>query len=478
MMLASCKKLLEIPLPATKIAAEGAYVTDRAAAATNNNVFGNITNSLFFDGAQSIGFKVGLYTDELKNLNSLSTLNTAYYSSTILSADGGPLWSFCYKQLSNVNLTIEGVRASNTLLFKNQWLGEALFNRAFLHFYLVNLYGDAVITTTSDFLILKDLGRSPKADVYKQIIADLKEAESLLANEYKDGTGVTTATNRARPNKFAAKALLAKAYLYTGDWVNAEAMSTEVIGAGAVYKLLLPADIDKVFLAASQETIFALQPIGVNFERDFTAYTNNMPAVLPVAVPPAAARTFESYVGASLTQSLLDAFEKNTATLVDDRRRTFWVRSSIKPANGAVPAETKYFPNKYKSSVAGAEYIVIMRLAEQYLIRAEARAMQNNFSGAKEDINIIRTRAGLSPTTAENQPDLIKAILNERRVEFFTENGHRLFDLRRTGNLDAVMNNEIIAKGTGFSWNTFRQYWPIAQDDLLSGTNLIQTAGY
>lgn len=477
-VLCGCKKMLEIPLPATKIAAEGAYSTDRAAAATNNNVFGNLTNSLIFDGVLGIGLKTGLYTDELKNLNSLSTLNNAYYTSTILSADSGPTWTLFYGQLSNVNLSIEGLRASTTLKFKNQWLGEALFNRAFIHFYLVNLYGDVVIATTSDFLVLKDLARVPKADVYKQVIADLKEAESLLANEYKNAAGATTTTNRARPNKFAVKAMLAKVYLYVGDWVNAEAMATEVIRESAVYKLLPPADIDKVFLAASQETIFALQPIGTNFVRDYAAYSNNMPAILPAAAPPVAARTFESYVGVSLSQSMLDAFEKNPVTLLDDNRKTFWTRSSVKPANGTTPAETKYFPNKYKSSVAGAEFIVIMRLAEQYLIRAEARAMQSNFIGAKEDINAIRTRAGLTGTSAENQSDLVKAVINERRVELFTENGHRFFDLRRKGLLDQVMKQEILAKGTGFSWNTDRQYWPIPLDDLLSGKNLIQTPGY
>jgi hypothetical protein len=120
--------------------------------------------------------------------------------------------------------------------------------------------------------------------------------------------------------------------------------------------------------------------------------------------------------------------------------------------------------------------IVLFRLAEQYLIRAEARAQQNNLGGAIPDLNTVRARAGLGGTTASTQADILTAILHECRVEFFTEEGHRFFDLRRTGNLDAVMN--IMAPLKGGAWSTNKAWWPIPLTDIQNDTHLTQTPGY
>jgi hypothetical protein len=116
------------------------------------------------------------------------------------------------------------------------------------------------------------------------------------------------------------------------------------------------------------------------------------------------------------------------------------------------------------------------RLAEQYLIRAEARAQQNNLTGALADLNAIRTRAGLPASAAVSQADVLIAIARERRVELFCEMGNRFFDLRRTGNLDAVMN--VIALLKGGSWSSYKDWWPIPLTDIQNDNHLTQTPGF
>jgi hypothetical protein len=143
------------------------------------------------------------------------------------------------------------------------------------------------------------------------------------------------------------------------------------------------------------------------------------------------------------------------------------------------PVTTLYYANKYKALGGAAtvtEYPILMRFAEQYLIRAEARAQQNNLSGAATDLNTIRSRAGLTATTATTQTDMLNAVYHERQVELFTEWGHRWFDLKRTGNIDAVMTTVAPAKGT--TWSSYKQLMPIPPSDILADPNIKQNQGY
>jgi hypothetical protein len=323
-----------------------------------------------------------------------------------------------------------------------------------MYYYLVNTYGDVAMPLTSDYTVNSLLGRTPKADVYKQIVADLKEAQGLLGTNYVDFNG-NPATDRARPNKAAATALLARVYLYLGDWVNAEAQASAVI-ANATYAIEAPAN---VFLANSKETIWALLPTkGMGFVlKEVEAYQ-----VTPGNTPTA------SGVGVILSPQLLGSFEPN------DARFTNWVGVST----SGTPAINYYFANKYKTKIATAvvEALNVLRLSEQYLIRAEARAQQNNLSGAISDINVVRTRATLPGTTAASQTDILAAVMQERRIEFFTEMGHRFFDLKRTGQLDGVMS--VVSPQKGSNWASYMQYWPIPTSETLRDPNLKQTPGY
>jgi hypothetical protein len=123
---------------------------------------------------------------------------------------------------------------------------------------------------------------------------------------------------------------------------------------------------------------------------------------------------------------------------------------------------------------------MVLRLGEQYLIRAEARAQQGKVTGAgsaEEDLDAIRTRAGLSPTTASTQAQMLDAILQERRVELFAEWGHRWLDLKRTNTIDQVMS--VVAPSKGGVWESYKALYPIPFNELLLNPKLKpQNPGY
>ena len=171
-----------------------------------------------------------------------------------------------------------------------------------------------------------------------------------------------------------------------------------------------------------------------------------------------------------LSPSLLNSFETG------DQRRINWVDSVT------VSGITYYFPYKYKSATQGApltEYLMVLRLAEQYLIRAEAEAQLGNGNGVINDLNMIRTRAGLAGYAgATDKASLLTAILHERQVELFTELGHRWLDLKRTGNIDAVMQSVTPLKANGSPWQSYQQLYPVWLQDIQRDNNLVQNPGY
>ncbi|HEX6427134.1 MAG TPA: RagB/SusD family nutrient uptake outer membrane protein [Niastella sp.] len=395
----------------------------------------------------------------------INTTNAAFYADAITSSNTGH-WSELFGKLYAVNAAIEGINSTTASLFyKDQWLGESYFTRALLYYFLVNMYGDLPLAVTTDYTINNKLSRAPQSQVYQQIIADLKEAQRLLNNtDYTDGYGKVT-TLRVRPNGTVATALLAKMYLYTQEWANAEAAATSIIN-NAAYKLETPA---RVFLAGSQETIWALATNSTSTEKqtyEYDFYNKGMPANITTAPNTAYS------VLVSMNSLLLNAFETN------DARYSNWVRATTyTPAGGT--AVTYYFPNKYKSGTGGAERTAILRLADIHLVRAEARARQNNVTGANSaatDVNIIRSRAGLGVTTAATQTTMLGAIAKERQIELFSECGSRFFDLKRTGAIDSVMT--VVAPKKGGTWSSFKQLWPIAPSEIELNGNLTLNPGY
>jgi hypothetical protein len=140
-----------------------------------------------------------------------------------------------------------------------------------------------------------------------------------------------------------------------------------------------------------------------------------------------------------------------------------------------VNGNTYYIPYKYKQDIVvsgSGEYDMVLRLAEQYLIRAEARARQDKISGAISDLNAIRNRAGLTNTPAIDKESLLLDIEHERQTELFVEWGHRWLDLKRTGRIDEILGLEK----TG--WKSSAALFPIPQIELSKNSKLKQNVGY
>lgn len=461
LVLTGCEKYLDgTQLPAGTIEAEDVYVNDNMASTVVTGMYMNLTNNAGFNGGtgSNLGYVLALYTDEAKSTLS-GNFADIIYKNAIQSSES-PYWSAYYKMLFVANAAIKGINnSSGKLQYKDQWLGETYFLRALFYFYLVNLYGPVPLALSTDYTVNNHLSRAPVADVYKQIVADLKLAQTMLPANYRNGYGAAT-TSRVRPNSAAATALLARVYLYMGDWANAEAQATAVV-SNQLYDTV---SLNNVFIANSKETIWSVAPKTASPAYEFNFYNNGMPATI---TPPQGPNSFSIY--STVSDPLLNAFEPG------DRRFTEWLRSVTILASATQPAKTMYFPAKFKSSVNNAEYQVPLRLAEQYLIRAEARAMQDK-GNAAEDLNLIRTRAGLPSIQPATKPALLAAIAKERQIELFSEYGHRFFDLKRTGKLDEVMN--IVAPAKPTTWKSYMANWPIPPNDILSNPNLTPNPGY
>jgi hypothetical protein len=120
-----------------------------------------------------------------------------------------------------------------------------------------------------------------------------------------------------------------------------------------------------------------------------------------------------------------------------------------------------------------SEHYIVLRLAEQHLIRGEARAMQNKLIESKQDLNIIRNRAGLTNSTASSKEDILAAIARERKVELFSEWGNRWYDLKRTGKANSVLST--IKPQT---WQATDTLYPIPQSQINLNSALSQNPGY
>lgn len=445
LLISGCEEFLEIDEPFGQIPHQEVYEDDVTATAAVATMYAKLRDEVLVTGTSlGMGVLMGLYTDELDFYGMPWDTSQTFYYHQIVASDAGveSIWDKSYNLIYMCNAVLEGLESSSNISssVKNQLRGESLFIRSLVHFYLVNLFGEIPYITTTDFEVNKDVSRMPTDTVYENILLDLTEAKTLLGDTYVSG-------ERTRANKWVVSALLSRVYLYMERWEEAETESTSLINNTALFSL--EADIGNEFLKESTSTILQLKPknSGSNSQEGSTFIFVTTP-------PPLVA----------LTNTFVDAMED------DDLRRTHWIGEAT---DGF---QTWYFPFKYKQYLntgMSMEYSIVFRLAEQYLIRAEARARQNNISGAQQDINSIRQRAGLQNITATSTEGLLEVILNERRFELFTEHGHRWFDIRRFGIAGEVLTP--IKPG----WNPTNVLLPIPEADLLTNPNLNpQNQGY
>lgn len=453
----SCKKYLSVAPPVTQLVTTSVFTSDATAIATQLAVYAKMQiypwtideyNGLSSDElatAKTDPFSLDLYGNLLNAKPDASTIS---------------IWPNAYSFIYQENAILEALPASAGIsnVVKQQLTGEAEFTRAFWYFYLVNFYGDVPLITSTNYKVNSAMSRTTSAQVYKQIIADLNASQSHLSSNYLDGTDTTITTDRVRPTIWAASAMLARVYLFDASsnpsyYDSAEAQATRVINNPTQYSLT---GLDAVFLKNSNEAIWQILP------QSGSNYTNEGFNFI-LTSPPATSTS-----GITTSNVLLNAFE------LGDNRRTKWVGSYSSNGN------TWYFPYKYKGgrkATSVTEYSMVLRLGEQYLIRAEARAQQGNISGALADLNVIRNRAGLSNYSGlMDKASLILVIQHERQVELFSE-GFRWLDLKRTGMVNSVMSIVSPQKG-GATWDPNQALYPIPVTDIQNDPNLAQNHGY
>lgn len=456
----SCESFVEPGVPKTEIPLELAFSDDKTATASVVGIYARM-NNLNYQFANVLSLILpGMMADEMAYAFAFATYDE-FKNNTVLSSNQyvDIFWSSLYRYIYQANACIEGLEKAENLnpQVKSQLLGEAKFIRAFCHFYLVNYFGDVPLILTTDALANNHKARTPAAEVYASIIDDLKAAKGQLFDGYPAGARANADGERIRPNKGAASALLARAYLYSGQFDLAETEATEVIG-NSQYQLMSSEDINDVFLINSAETIWQLQAINTAGGR------NTWEGFLMVPASETGAALFRLIPG-----GLQDAFE------ADDLRRENWVGSRTTAAG-----DTYLFPYKYKARFGVTpvqEYTMVLRLAEQYLIRAEARLAQNKFADAQADINAIRNRAGLDALELGNDAGAIRAALEqERRIELFAEWGHRWFDLRRwpslTGDAGKTRADDVLAPIKP-AWQSSAIYLPLPDEAIRTNPNLI-----
>lgn len=425
-----CTDFLEIDPPRTDLVRQTVFESDQTASAAVADLYYQVglINSFASGGPSSISYYGAISSDEAVDaLNIPAT--SQFYENSLLPDNSRllSLWSQLYKTIYQANAILEGVNGQSKLspVLKIQLEGQARFFRAFCHFYLVNLFGDVPLVINTDYLANQRIGRTSANEVYRQIVEDLKMAQQFLSEDYSYSNA-----ERIQINKWAASALLARTYLYTEDWTNANVQASALIDNTALYGLTT---LEEVFLKNSKETIFQLAPLtGSVYDRaTAVAYTTLQPA-------------------------LVASFEHG------DQRFTQWV------TNGNVGNKYRSDDNSY------SEYSTVLRLAEQYLVRAEARAHLGDIAGAIEDINVVRSRAGLPSTSADDQLSCLSAIDHERRVELFLEWGHRWLDLKRTNRM-----NEVLPPVKPY-WKETARLFPIPEAQIMNDPEMrySQNEGY
>lgn len=441
-----CENFVEVDPPRDEIVNDLVFSSDATLTSAVVGIYSEMGNKSPGTSFTNAGLEkfTGLSSDELISTALPSSPDGQFALNALVSTNvrlKSTFWADAYRYILKANTIIEGLNEADQVTdsVRNQIEGEAKFIRAYCHFYLVNLFGPIPFAVSTNFESNNTAARMPENEIYEQIVSDLLEARELMLQGF-----TFTNNERIRPNRGAAEALLARAYLYLEDWENAEFYSTRLIDNSGLYAL--ESDLSSVFLANSMETIWQLQPV------------RSMQITPQIEV-------FDR-ADLHLREDLVDAFQPS------DSRLTSWIRT-VERSNGDILQIAWKYQN---TTVPLEEYSTVLRLAEQYLIRAESRAQQGKIREAIADLDVIKGRAGLSLLEDTNpdisQLDLLLAIQLERRLELFTE-GHRWMDLKRTGRANDLLS------AVKEDWQSTDVLYPVPQEEIEKNPNLLpQNSGY
>jgi len=370
-------------------------------------------------------------------------LGTKQISSANASVDA--LWGAIYNTVYIANFILErlpevpGVPAAQ----RNQVMGTAHFLRGYAFFVALYTFGGVPQVVTTDIETNRNIPRASETDILSLIIDDYNQALVTVPNE---------PVNAGYVGEMAVRAAFARLHLYLGQWTEAAAFATAVIESEQ-YELEAEFSslVDEDF---TDEAIFEV------------GYTQ--------ADDPGTSGNFglnNLFVGRREIIPSNQVIVALASSESGDRfsSMTFDLANLSGSDNGWSVA-------KYGTADADNNNVVVFRLGEMYLIRAEARAQLDNVTGntsAQSDINVLRTRANAPTVPSVTKSQMLNLIEAERQYELAFE-GHRWYDLVRTGRASQVM--------TAFSpnWRNNYELWPIPQSEIQNNPALVgnQNPGY
>ncbi|NRF37893.1 RagB/SusD family nutrient uptake outer membrane protein [Pedobacter foliorum] len=407
--LISCKKFLTID-PINAVSDENPIFDKTSSETALRGVYRQLASAGYYgEGYVTLGY---FPSGDIKNLTTGGAANLVNVNFRADDTNFNTAWSAIYITINRANNVISRVpKVQDPLLtqqLKDQYVGEAKFIRALAYFDLARAWGGVqiVLEPTTSLENRREVKRSTLNETYAQVLKDLEDAEQLLPNTL----------NRIRATKRTVWALRARLHLYKKEWALAEEYATKLINLSSDYTLIKP-----------YSAWFAGNALGTSesvFELEYSAI--NPSAIRAQMQHPTNGGTYRYAPNDRFVQLLNDPN----------------ISGGRKALIGSVTqgGTTIWFGNLYYRLPA-TDPAYIFRIAELYLIRAEARAHLDNLSattGALFDLNKVRERAEILPSTAVTQADILLAIENERRIEFAFE-AHRWFDLARTGRAKAVL---------------------------------------
>lgn len=465
-MLSSCKKFLELT-PGSQIstgnfytkkadfenALVGVYATQRGLYSTSNSLY---PSELATDNAE-ISWSSPT-TDEMQfDQNALTPTNTQVRST----------WNTCLYSIGQCNTILARIeQVEFDEASKDRIKGETKFLRAFSYFFLVRLFGNVPVTDrefgSPEEILSADLTLQPKDKVYEIILNDLTSAETLLPAALN--------ADKTKASRATVKTLLGKVYLTQHDYTKAAGKLKEVI---VLNQYSLVNNYRTLFTNGNNnlpESIFEVEFVsGKNLGNNYSAVLT--PAITSMAIFP------NNLQGSGRIVPTLDMIRAYEA---GDARKSISVNDSVLLINGLKSYARyglKFVDFRAVDLADGTITYTVLRYADVLLMYAEALNELNNTAGALDNIRPVRTRAGLAALPALDQAGIRLALEKERRVEFLYE-GHRWFDLVRTGRARAVLNAHYASQGLNFSVEEFELILPIPQNEIDLNPSVKQNPNY
>ncbi|MGI4740345.1 MAG: RagB/SusD family nutrient uptake outer membrane protein [Janthinobacterium lividum] len=469
--LAGCKDALEID-PQQSIDAADAYNTSQKVSAAVVGAYARLDDPRLYgtdlilvpELLGEVGAGYIAWNGSFQNYNQLYRRTQI---STLSNAQG--IWTQAYNAINQCNLILANLAAVTDVGQRTQFEGEANYIRGIMYFELVRLYAqqytagganaqdgvpiNLTAVTTAEQADTK-LARSTVQQVYAQVITDLQAAIQKLPTQ-----------NVTRASKYSAEAMLARVYLQQGNYTDARAMANDVItNSGAA----LAGTVAAVFANRnSGESLFEIQ----QNDQNNAGTSNDGLATYFAGYSPTGDQTVLYGRGDIYIQPAFVNLYGTTDVRGTDGNPALTTQKLIYVSDGNNKTG-RYRTIKWRTY---GQNIVVARLAEMYLIRAEADARAGNITSALADVNRIRTRSGATALTTVT----LANVLRERQLELAFE-GFRIHDLKR---VNAIVVPAVAATATtpaspAVLASDPRLVLPIPQREINNNSLLTQNPGY